>query len=163
MDTKLTVHVCTEMVVIFGVAFWLNSKIGSLNAQIEEQQKIIKALEGMVLNHENFLRQIAGASPLRNPSQQQDNNLASPQTVGQTPTKNMTPLAKDTPLAENTTPLTKKRKPRQKSIKRSDIDEMLSDELRDFKVSNKEGSAAILEFDDEVDTTILESKKKSVA
>ena len=64
MDVKVTAaHVCTELVIIFGVTFWLNSKINTLRAENEALTQTVRALENMVMNHENLLRQVFSPQP----------------------------------------------------------------------------------------------------
>ena len=70
INNQLLIHVGVELVVIGGITFWLNKRISSADARVEEMADRIAALENVIgqqqqllLKHEQILRSLVGAPP----------------------------------------------------------------------------------------------------
>lgn len=59
-DKKVIIHVCAELIIIGGIAFWLNSKINSQEATIARLEKENKELMERVRKIEIFLQNAMG-------------------------------------------------------------------------------------------------------
>lgn len=77
LDTKTLVHVGVEVVVIGGVAFWLNGKISTVQKELAEalgriqrMEEIINQQNQVITRHEMILRQIMGGRPPPTPPEQ---------------------------------------------------------------------------------------------
>ncbi len=81
LDKKLLIHVAAELVIIGGVAFWLNSKISTKDSIIERQEKEIKDLQERLRKIEIFLQNATGGAsppPQTGPSKKKKKKEQSP-------------------------------------------------------------------------------------
>lgn len=81
LDKKVLIHVCTELIIIGGIAFWLNSKINSQEATIARLEKENKELAERLKKIEIFLQNIYGqqqSSPTSKPSKKKKKKSQSP-------------------------------------------------------------------------------------
>jgi len=63
LDKKTMIHVAAELVIVIGIAFWLNSKINAKDEKIEALEKQVKELTARLEGIENFLKARFGAPP----------------------------------------------------------------------------------------------------
>ena len=70
VDTKTLVHAGVEIVIIGGIAFWLNTRISGLQEELTVLRQKVESLEGVIQQqnqllsrHEAILRQITGGGP----------------------------------------------------------------------------------------------------
>ena len=69
LDKKLLIHVASELVIVGGITFWLNSKINAKDLIIEKQEKEIKDLQDRLQKIELFLSNAFGGQSARAPPQ----------------------------------------------------------------------------------------------
>ena len=86
LDKKLLIHVAAELVIIGGIAFWLNGKINSKDAVIEEQAKQIKLLQDRLLKIELFLTNTTNNIQTEEPPQVNSVNKKKKKKKAQSPT-----------------------------------------------------------------------------
>lgn len=55
IDKKTMIHVAAELVIIIGIAFWLNSKINAKDEKIEALEKQVELLTSRLAAIENYL------------------------------------------------------------------------------------------------------------
>jgi hypothetical protein len=63
LDKKVIIHVCTELVIIGGITFWLNNKINNQDTIIAELKKENEKLAARIAKIENFLLNATGSQP----------------------------------------------------------------------------------------------------
>lgn len=61
LDKKTMIHVAAELLIVIGIAFWLNSKINAKDEKIEALEKQVKELTTRLEGIENFLKARFGA------------------------------------------------------------------------------------------------------
>lgn len=71
VDTKMMVHIGTELLLIGGLGFWMKKRVDTLDLQVEELNKklsvyenIISQQQQMLASHESVLRQAFGIPQL---------------------------------------------------------------------------------------------------
>jgi hypothetical protein len=55
IDKKTMIHVAAELVIIIGIAFWLNSKINTKDEKIEALEKQVELLTNRLTAIESYL------------------------------------------------------------------------------------------------------------
>lgn len=70
LDTQTLIHVGTELVVVGGIAFWLNKRIGAVDAKYDElvrrlaaYEEIIEKQNQMLARHEATFQRMFGGGP----------------------------------------------------------------------------------------------------
>ena len=149
-DKQFIGHLAGELIIIGGVSFWLNKKIGEeaeknrlLSEEIAKLKEHIAQQNQLLARHENFLQQIAGGMPHQPPPQ--------PQPVQQTAQKIQQAVSQKRP---NPPPQpVKKKKPAQTDDSDEDddpqtdievkkkTDELVADELKKIKSSRNRKTA----------------------
>ena len=70
LDTQTLIHVGTELVVVGGIAFWLNKRIGAVDAKYDDilkrlvaYEEIIEKQNQMIARHEAAFQRLFGGPP----------------------------------------------------------------------------------------------------
>ena len=70
LDTQTLIHVGTELVIVGGIAFWLNKRIGAVDAKYEDllkrlvaYEEIIEKQNQMIARHEAAFQRLFGGPP----------------------------------------------------------------------------------------------------
>jgi hypothetical protein len=63
LDKKMIIHIASELIILGGVTFWLNSKINSKDERISALEKENKELKLRLERIERFLSNAAGGPP----------------------------------------------------------------------------------------------------
>lgn len=75
IDKKTMIHVAAELVIIIGIAFWLNSKINAKDEKIEALEKQVELLTSRLAAIENYLSgrpaQPQAPPPVKKPSKKE--------------------------------------------------------------------------------------------
>lgn len=167
MDMKTLIHVGIELVVMAGMAFWMNKKIGAVEAgqvalvaQMKKYEEIIAQQNSVISRHDAMLRQIftGGPPPVQDPRSVMQMPLS---TGGDS---RSVPDQKAVPLQQNNSPVPvsvsgNSQKKGVKEVTADDLDKILQEELRKERLKTKEKKEEI-EVDTKVHRKRLKGKKK---
>lgn len=133
LDTQTLVHIGTELVIIGGVVYWTNRRIGSLEARIDDLQKKLIQYEDLlgrqqqILSmHENILSRLGVRPP-----PPQHSSAQTPRPAPVPPPQNPTPGGVEV-RRQQPQPRVEELPDDQPDINPEELDEMLSDELKDL-------------------------------